>query len=47
MKNMNSNVLYQSSTKLEQQYKIKREQIANEHNDKARKVQAQMMLKKS
>lgn len=46
MKNMNSNVQFWSSMELEQQYKIKREQHANEYNDKDWKVQSQIKLKR-
>ena len=37
LKNMNFDMQLQSSTELSNQFNIKREQLANEHNDKLRK----------
>lgn len=40
LKNLNFDMQYQSSTELANQFKIKREQLANERNDKAKKEHA-------
>ncbi|KAH0665300.1 hypothetical protein KY285_026506 [Solanum tuberosum] len=46
LKNMNFDMQYRSSTKLDNQYKIKREQLANERNDKAKKEHAPIVHKR-
>ncbi|KAM3302541.1 hypothetical protein P3S67_017043 [Capsicum chacoense] len=46
LKNMNSITQYRSSVDLVKEYKIKREQIAKEHNDKIRKSQLPMTHKR-
>ncbi|KAM3301094.1 hypothetical protein P3S67_015594 [Capsicum chacoense] len=46
LKNMNSNTQYRSSVELVMEYKIKREQLAKEHNNKIRKAQAPMTHKR-
>ncbi|KAM3222893.1 hypothetical protein P3L10_022163 [Capsicum annuum] len=46
LKNMNFVTQYRSSVELVKEYKIKREQIAKEHNDKIRKSQSPMTHKR-
>ncbi|KAM3287399.1 hypothetical protein P3S67_020829 [Capsicum chacoense] len=46
LKNMNSVTQYCSSAELVKEYKIKREQLAKEHNDKIRKSQSPMTHKR-
>jgi len=46
LKNMNFDMQYRSSTELANQFKIKREQLANERNDKAKKEHAPIAHKR-
>ncbi|KAH0657072.1 hypothetical protein KY285_031954 [Solanum tuberosum] len=46
LKNMNFDMQYRSSTELANQFKIKREQLANEHSDKAKKEHAPIAHKR-
>ncbi|KAK6777224.1 hypothetical protein RDI58_023941 [Solanum bulbocastanum] len=46
LKNLNFDMQYQSSTELANQFKIKREQLANERNDKAKKEHAPIAHKR-
>ncbi|KAH0773855.1 hypothetical protein KY290_010992 [Solanum tuberosum] len=46
LKNLNFDMQYRSSTELANQFKIKREQLANERNDKAKKEHAPIAHKR-
>ncbi|KAM3378183.1 hypothetical protein P3S68_010596 [Capsicum galapagoense] len=46
LKNVNSDTQYRSSAELVKKYKIKREQLSKEHNDKIRKAQTPMTQKR-
>ncbi|KAH0706503.1 hypothetical protein KY290_011075 [Solanum tuberosum] len=46
LKNMNFDMQYRSSTELANQFKVKREQLANERNDKAKKEHAPIAHKR-
>ena len=46
LKNLNFDMQYRSSTELANQFKIKREQLANERNDKAKKEHVRIAHKR-
>ncbi|KAH0746171.1 hypothetical protein KY285_007828 [Solanum tuberosum] len=46
LKNLNFDMQYRSSTELANQFKIKRKQLANERNDKAKKEHAPIAHKR-
>ena len=46
LKNLDVDMQYRSSAELANKFKIKREQIANEHNDKAKKEKAPISHKR-
>ena len=45
LKNLNFDMQYRSSTELANQLKIKKEQLANERNDKAKKEHVPIVIK--